>query len=264
MVRKLTSSTTTTTQATDVSDINWPSGAYIHRLEVNPEDGNEVFAVMSNYGITGLYHTSNGGTSWSAVEGNLAGTDNDGPSLRDAVILPTSDGTIYFVATSTGVYSTTSLNGASTQWVQEAPNQIGYAVTEAIEARASDGYVAAATHGRGIFTGQSETATSISDDKLAELPSEPELNQNYPNPFNPSTTINFALHQRSRIQLKVFDIQGREVARLIGSETRSAGQYAVPFNASTLASGNYIYQLRIDPVVGSAPQILTRKMTLVK
>ena len=59
---------------------------------------------------------------------------------------------MYFVGTSTGVYSTTSLNGASTTWVLESPDVIGNMIVRGLVGRQSDGYIAIATHGAGIFT----------------------------------------------------------------------------------------------------------------
>jgi flagellar hook assembly protein FlgD len=59
---------------------------------------------------------------------------------------------MYFVGTSTGLYSTTSLNGASTTWVQESAESLGNVVVDALVGRQSDGYIAVATHGAGVFT----------------------------------------------------------------------------------------------------------------
>ncbi|UCC40786.1 MAG: hypothetical protein JSV96_04900 [Candidatus Aminicenantes bacterium] len=88
----------------------------------------------------------------TAIEGNLEGdTNNPGPSLRSATILPTSQGTFYIIGTSTGVYSTTELNGSSTTWIQQSPNKIGNVVVEYVTSRKSDARVVVATHGRGIF-----------------------------------------------------------------------------------------------------------------
>lgn len=84
-----------------------------------------------------------------------------------------------------------------------------------------------------------------------------ELTQNYPNPFNPSTVIRFSLPQRSDVSLKVFDVLGREVATLL-SEVKDAGAYEVNFDASQLASGIYVYQLRAGNFVSS------KKMMLMK
>lgn len=134
------------------------NGAYVHDIAVNPNDGNELLVVMSNYNIVGLYHSTDGGSSWKAVEGNLTGDTNPGPSLRSATILPIESGTLYLVGTSTGVYSTTSLSGSSTSWAQESdggsPSSIGYSVAEYIVSRPTDGTIAVGTHGRGIFLGE--------------------------------------------------------------------------------------------------------------
>ncbi len=129
--------------------------AYVHKIAVNPEDANEILVVLSNYNIVGLFHSTNGGNSYTAVEGNLTGdADIPGPSLRSATILPTAQGTIYILATSTGVYSTRQLNGSNTVWQQEAASTIGNTVVADIKSREADGQVAAGTHGRGIFTGE--------------------------------------------------------------------------------------------------------------
>ena len=129
--------------------------AYVHKIAVNPEDGNEILVVLSNYNIVGLYHSTNGGKKYTAVEGNLSGTESlPGPSLRAATILPTASGTVYLVATSTGVYSTQQLKGANTVWTQEGAAAIGNTVIEDITSRKMDGIVAVGTHGRGIFIGR--------------------------------------------------------------------------------------------------------------
>jgi len=144
--------------AVDVSVPNVPGSeygsAYVHSIAVNPEDGNEILVVFSNYNIIGLYYSIDGGQNYMPIEGNLAGgTNNPGPSLRSATILPTTQGTIYVVGTSTGLYSTRQLNGTNTIWKQEGADQLGNVVVEYVTSRQSDSRVAAGTHGRGIFIG---------------------------------------------------------------------------------------------------------------
>jgi hypothetical protein len=68
------------------------------------------------------------------------------------------------------------------------------------------------------------------------------LDQNYPNPFNPSTVINYALSEDAKIQIKVYDMLGTEIAELV-NETRAAGFYETTFDASNLSSGVYIYRI---------------------
>jgi hypothetical protein len=156
-VFRLDNAHTATNGETDISIPDAPDGAYLHNIAVNPHNGDELLVVMSNYNIVGLYHSTNGGQSYTAVEGNLEGSQNTpGPSLRWAAILPIGGITQYLVATSVGLFSTTALNGANTVWVQEGADLIGNTVVAALDARPSDGTVAAATHGRGIFIGTSE------------------------------------------------------------------------------------------------------------
>jgi hypothetical protein len=81
--------------------------------------------------------------------------------------------------------------------------------------------------------------------------------QNYPNPFNPSTIISFALPEQTDVELRIYDVLGKEVATLV-NESKPAGSYEVEWNASDLPSGVYIYQLR----TGTSVQM--KKMMLLK
>jgi len=84
-----------------------------------------------------------------------------------------------------------------------------------------------------------------------------DLFQNYPNPFNPSTTIRYQIPQDGMVTLKIFDILGREV-RTVVNELKTKGRYEVTFNAGSLASGLYIYEINSGSFKAS------KKMTLIK
>ena len=84
-----------------------------------------------------------------------------------------------------------------------------------------------------------------------------QLMQNYPNPFNPSTVIRYGLPRDGFVTLKVYDILGRKVATLV-NEYEAAGSYNVTFNASNLASGIYIYQLKSGDFVANKKLILMK------
>jgi hypothetical protein len=83
------------------------------------------------------------------------------------------------------------------------------------------------------------------------------LGENYPNPFNAQTTIGFDVASSTQVQLKVFDVLGRDVVTLV-DEQMAPGLYKRVFDGSSLSSGVYLYQLK----AGSFTQ--TRKMLLVK
>lgn len=80
---------------------------------------------------------------------------------------------------------------------------------------------------------------------LTGLPDKYELSQNYPNPFNPSTVINWSLPEAGYVTLNVYNPLGEKVALLFAGEAE-AGSYSVSFNAASLPSGVYIYQLKSE------------------
>ena len=83
------------------------------------------------------------------------------------------------------------------------------------------------------------------------------LEQNYPNPFNPSTVINYQLPVVDHVELRIYDVLGREVATLVNEEQLS-GKHSVTFNASSLSSGLYFYNLRAGNFT------TTKKMQLIR
>ena len=94
------------------------------------------------------------------------------------------------------------------------------------------------------------------------IPSAYRLHQNYPNPFNPVTEIRFDLPEAVRVELKVFNILGQEVATLMDA-VRPAGAYHVQWDSRstsgvTVGSGVYIYQLKAGNFVDSKKMVLIR------
>ena len=88
------------------------------------------------------------------------------------------------------------------------------------------------------------------------------LYNNYPNPFNPETTIQFTIDQTQKINLNIFDAQGRLIVRLVNREMQP-GQYTIRWNGTDknnhrVASGIYFYQL-----LGN-DQTIVKKMQFIK
>lgn len=94
------------------------------------------------------------------------------------------------------------------------------------------------------------------------LPTEFHLEQNYPNPFNPTTKIKYIISSVgtllvTSVQLKVYDVLGKEVATLVDNE-KHAGNYEVNFDAAGLASGVYFYKLQAGGFIETKKMILLR------
>ncbi|MCX6639900.1 MAG: lamin tail domain-containing protein [bacterium] len=94
------------------------------------------------------------------------------------------------------------------------------------------------------------TTTSI-------IPEVYSLDQNYPNPFNPTTTIRFGLPDAGQVQLDIYNLQGQLVTTLVNGY-RSAGYHEVSFDASSLASGVYLYKLQAGSYNHSSKMVLIK------
>ncbi|MCX6159042.1 MAG: YCF48-related protein [Ignavibacteriae bacterium] len=122
------------------------------------------------------------------------------------------------------------------------------------------GYTLNSTVNRGIHTttGGDTTFLSSITQIATELPKNYKLYQNYPNPFNPITKIKFNILKSADINIKVFDITGKEVAILL-NERIFPGTYETTFEANKLPSGMYFYSLIVDGKI-----IDTKKAMLIK
>jgi len=110
--------------------------------------------------------------------------------------------------------------------------------------------------GNDIFVAAISPTTGISEN-VNLFPTGFSLSQNYPNPFNPSTTLTFSLPSKSFVSLKIFDILGEEVSKLI-SEELSAGIYSREWTGTALTSGVYFYRLQAGSLIETKKLILLR------
>ena len=90
-----------------------------------------------------------------------------------------------------------------------------------------------------------------------KIPDGYYLTQNFPNPFNPTTTIEFQIPKQSLVELKIYDILGREIQTLV-NKVLEAGDYTYSFDAGNLASGIYLYKLKVNSFVQVKKMILLR------
>ncbi len=234
----------------------FPAGAYLSSIAVHPNDDQRLLVAFSNYNVVNIFYSTNGGTTWTAVEGNLGGANS--PSFRSVAWMPATAVDYCFVATSTGIYSTTGLNGSATDWHQEAADLVGNAVVDMLAVRPAEGLVVAATHGKGVVRGYNSPSPVLDEG----VPTLVRLDQNVPNPFNPTTVINFGVAQSGQVTLEIYDVAGRRVVRLLNA-FRDAGEHSVVWNGTDesgrfVGSGTYLYGIR------SQGQEVTKAMVLVR
>lgn len=98
----------------------------------------------------------------------------------------------------------------------------------------------------------------------SEIPQNFKLHQNYPNPFNPETKIKFELNGKSFVELKIYDVTGREISTLVNMEI-DPGIYEYKWDGGKNASGVYFYRLTVNSDnVNGAKYSETKRMVLIK
>ncbi|MDZ7332258.1 MAG: S8 family serine peptidase [candidate division KSB1 bacterium] len=102
-----------------------------------------------------------------------------------------------------------------------------------------------------------ESSLPIDEPGQNSIPKEYSLAQNYPNPFNSSTTIEYALPEKSWVTIIIYDLLGREVMSLV-NEHKEAGSYQINFHANDLASGIYFYRMRAGQFIDVKKMLLIR------
>jgi len=142
---KLTNAHSDSVSSTVITGTSMP-WAYISCIELGTDE-NHILVTFSNYGVTSVWETENGGSSWSNKEGNLP----DMP-VRWALYNP-NDRTQVILATEVGVWSTENFDDSSPNWTA-SNSGLANVRTDMLQIRESDYLVIAATHGRGLFSSQ--------------------------------------------------------------------------------------------------------------
>lgn len=106
-------------------------------------------------------------------------------------------------------------------------------------------------------SGTWSTMINSVEEASGRIPERFALAQNYPNPFNPSTTIEFSLPKSVLVNLKVYNILGKEIATLVNNKLQ-AGNHVVEFHAQNLSSGIYYYRIEAGEFQDVKKMILLR------
>jgi hypothetical protein len=255
------------------------AGAVGHSLQgfsvANSSDGNTaiVGGISDNNNTGAFWVFTRTGSVWTQQGPKLIGTGAIGNAYQGRSVTISLDGNIVIEGGNednlgAGAVWVFTRNGGV--WTQQGSKLVGigsggnayqgYSVAISSEGTIIEGGIFdnGAIGAAWIFHNPTIGITPISN----EIPKVFSLSQNYPNPFNPSTVIKFNIpsvgnaYMRS-VQLKIFDILGREVATLVNQQLQP-GTYEVNFDGTNFPSGVYYYRIN----AGDFSE--TKKMIMIK
>jgi len=191
---------------------------------------NEIFVTMHNYNVVSIWHSKDGGVTWSNKEGNF-------PDIPVKAILANplkNDGngfaTEVIIGTELGVWYSNNFDSATPTWNQAYNGMSNVKVTD-LDLR-NDNTVFAATYGRGIFSGTFTSETlSLNENTVSNKVKV------YPNPSNGNFNVAIANYSGT-LNIAVYDINGREIQSNV---TEFSGEKAI--NLQGLQAGVYIVKL---------------------
>ena len=214
--------------------------AYVSCIAVDPTNSNNALLVFSNYNTVSLWYTTDGGTNWTDVEGNLAGAG--GPSVRWATIFYVDAVPHYFIATSVGVYYTNLLDSSSTVWTQEAVSEIGNVVCVMLDWRNSDKTLAIATHGRGIFTTLIPSALPV---ELSQFTAKVLRNGGVQLNWRTETEVNnYGFEVERKLSSEQLTVGNWENISFVEGHGNSNSPKEYEFIDDNVLSGKYAYRLK--------------------
>src|SRR6188768_824216 len=240
------------------------SGLNVQDIAVNPNNDNEIIAVVTNYGrtvganlnnVTNILWTNDAKSAsptWKVAEGNLTGNNTSGYiSARSCMITVKKDGsgtpiTEYYVGTAAGLFAvenlgTTLIGGGSPTWQREGSTTLNFAVISSLAYRPGDNVLLVGTHGNGLyytFLGTPNLVTGINNPVVND---KDFITKVYP-------TISQSIVQYSignkpnvkKISVQLFNMQGQQLYRL------ETGYQNGSFNISSFAKGAYILSIYSD------------------
>jgi hypothetical protein len=187
----------------------------------------------------------NGGQSWDKAAGNLEQDNNgngNGPSCRDAEIIPLGNDTLYLVGTTVGLFATSNIDGVNTIWEQIGVNALGSTIIEYINYRSSDGLLVVGTFGNGVYqTNLTNTVDILDFEKVKTSSIDYTI---FPNPIIDRSFLSINLERNYDAKIIIFD----EIGRKVIEENRklNIGKNNIELDLTNFKGGIYFVSLTIN------------------
>ncbi|MFH0761412.1 MAG: T9SS type A sorting domain-containing protein [Bacteroidota bacterium] len=224
--------------AREITGTNFPVG-YLSSIETG-QSADTLLVTLSNYGIPSVFISTDAGTTWKNIEGNLP----DMP-VRYGIFHPQSAHHA-LIATETGIWGTTDALAGEVSWTPQVTGMANVRV-DMIKVRPSDLTVVAATHGRGLFT----TVWDLSQTSGIEQVISGVDMLIYPNPSSGEFKIRTTLRNQGLLTIR--DVQGR----LVRSISLQPGEIDQTMDLRKEGKGTYFIRIESLGQV-TAKQLIVR------
>ncbi len=223
----------------NISGDSFPYNAFVAYIDVDEDNADNIILVFSNYEVQSIFSSGDGGATWTPQGGNLEEHPDGsgaGPSVRCVKFLNHENSKVWFAGTSAGLYSASELKGDSTNWKREGAESIGSVIIDMIDARQTDGFIAVATHGNGIYSTSYDPSLVIH-----EIPgiSGLEIGNPYPNPARQSVTVDIVSDCSRPLEIALFDQSGRKLDVLY-RQIITKGEKSIKLDLGGLNAGIYL------------------------
>lgn len=191
----------------------------------------EIYVTMHNYGINNIWHSMDGGTTWSQKDGNLP--DIPVKAILQNPLVPNE----VIIGTQLGVYATTDFDSASPTWVLTMNGMTSVQVYD-LDLRTADNTVLATTHGRGLFTGKFDNSTASITNETRQKPLRV---------FPTTATSEIYITSEKNfadVNITIYNLNGQEVHRSKQSLSNSRQRIDV----SGLSTGFYLLKAKGDGI----------------
>src|SRR5437588_1786875 len=148
------------------------AGSYVSGVSINPRNPDTVMVVVSNYDdnvvVPNIFWTGNATSAtptWHIIDGAL-----EPLSIQSCAIVVKNAGVEYYVGTSVGLYSATSVSDNNTGWAQEGNGLLKTAIVRSLVNRQPDNTLVVGTHGNGAFIAQIGDAVVLNDNIVTSVP----------------------------------------------------------------------------------------------
>lgn len=223
---------------------------YLHISQLTRNSVGEIFATTWDKGW--IFRSSDDGNSWVRSDSGVSMV-----SIQGIVFQSSGKGFVVGGKTASGSSIYASIDNGRT-WFADTP---GDSIMQSVGIT-SDGYVLVSGYSGALYRSASALTSTSVKGGTKEAPIQFRLAQNYPNPFNPSTTIQYQLQTRSKVEINIYNEIGQLVRRLV-DDFREVGVHSVLWDGKdsqgrVVSSGTYFYQVRAGNFVDAKKMLLLK------